>query len=122
MKTVADIRVLAVGHGTAVVPEWEPGAASPGWVETEWRGFGAEEMRPYGGGWEGQPGSLRLDDYPYDEVCVMLTGMVALVDHTGARREFGAGEAFWVPRGFSGTWETVEPSTKIFVALPATDG
>lgn len=52
----------------------------------------------------------------------MLTGMVALVDHTGARREFGAGEAFWVPRGFSGTWETVEPSTKIFVALPATDG
>jgi uncharacterized cupin superfamily protein len=116
--TVADIRTIEVGAGTPVVPEWEPGTASPSWRETEWRSFGDDESRPYGGAWTGEPGSLRLDDYPYDEVCVMLTGVVALVDSAGARREFRAGEAFFVPRGFSGTWETVEPSTKVFVALP----
>ncbi|MBM7518648.1 cupin domain-containing protein [Nocardioides nitrophenolicus] len=117
-RTVADIRTIAVGTGSAVVPEWEVGAASPGWEETEWRAFGDDETRPFGGAWEGRPGSLRLDDYPYDEVCVMLTGVVALVDLSGARREFRAGEAFFVPRGFAGTWETVEPATKVFVALP----
>ncbi|MBU2693591.1 MULTISPECIES: cupin domain-containing protein [Pimelobacter] len=116
--TVADLRTIAVGTGHPVVPDWEPGTASPDWQETEWRSFGADESRPYGGAWTGEPGSLRLDDYPYDEVCVMLTGVVALVDAAGGRREFRAGEAFFVPRGFSGTWETVEPATKVFVALP----
>ncbi|NNM47206.1 cupin domain-containing protein [Knoellia sp. DB2414S] len=67
--------------------------------------------------WEGSTGTLRLPDYPYDEVCVMLEGRVALVDEDGRRREFGAGEAFFVPRGFSGVWETLEPSRKVFVAL-----
>jgi uncharacterized cupin superfamily protein len=117
-KTLADVRTIAVGSGTPVVPEWAPGTASAGWRETEWRSFGAADDAPYGGAWTGEPGSLLLEDYPYDEVCVMLTGVVALVDATGARREFRAGEAFFVPRGFSGTWETVEPSTKVFVALP----
>ena len=117
-KGIADVRVIEVGTGSAVVPEWEPGTASLTWEETEWRSFGADELRPFGGAWEGRPGSLRLDDYPYDEVCVMLTGVVALVDADGERREFRAGEAFFVPKGFSGTWETVEPATKVFVALP----
>ena len=119
MKTVADIRVLAVGQGQPVTPEWEPGSASPQWAETEWRGFGHDESEPFGGAWEGQTGTLDLPLYPYDEVCVMLTGVVALIDHDGGRREFRAGDAFFVPHGFSGTWETVEPATKIFVALPA---
>ncbi|MBM0123632.1 cupin domain-containing protein [Pimelobacter simplex] len=118
VKTLADVLSIEVGTGSAVVPEWEPGTASAAWEETEWRTFGADESRPFGGAWEGRPGSLRLDEYPYDEVCVMLTGVVALVDSTGERREFRAGEAFFVPKGFSGRWETVEPATKVFVALP----
>ncbi len=117
-KSLTDVHTIEVGIGSAVVPEWDPGTASPDWEETEWRTFGTDESRAFGGAWEGRPGSLRLDDYPYDEVCVMLTGVVALVDTHGARREFRAGEAFFVPKGFSGTWETVEPSTKVFVALP----
>lgn len=119
MKGVGDIRVIAVGAGEKVVPVWGPGAASATWSEAEWRAFGTDESHPYGGAWEGEPGALELDDYPYDELCVMLTGTVALTDRTGARRVFRAGEAFFVPQGFSGIWETVEPATKIFVALPS---
>jgi Sulfate permease family/EutQ-like cupin domain len=50
-----------------------------------------------------------------EAVCVMLSRRVALVDDAGQRREFGAGEAFFVPRGAMYTWETIEPSEKIFI-------
>lgn len=63
-------------------------------------------------------GEVLCDPYPYDEVCIMISGRVALIDLDGNRREFSAGEAFFVPQSFRGTWETVEPSKKFFVALP----
>jgi uncharacterized protein len=116
---VEEIRVIRMGAGEVVRPEWGEGDASPDWHETEYRSFSDESGRLFGGTWEGSPGSLRLDPYPYDEICIMLTGRVALVDTHGARQEFGAGEAFFVPHGFVGTWETIEPSSKIFVALQA---
>lgn len=107
--------------GVPVQPQW--GAdASHGWRETEWRAFGSADGAFFGGRWSGEPGTLRCDPYPYDEVCIMLTGKVALIDEAGARREFGPGDAFFVPRSFIGSWETVEPSTKYFIALPATAG
>ncbi len=116
--SVDDVRDIALGVGDPVSPVWPPGEASADWSETEWRSFGDEQGgRFYGGMWEGLTGTLRLPNYPYDEVCVMLEGRVALVDEEGGRREFGAGEAFFVPRGFSGVWETLEPSRKVFVAL-----
>jgi len=115
---VDDIREIRVGLGEEVVPVWPPGDAGATWSEHEWRAFGDEAGgRFFGGAWDGQPGTLRLDSYPYDEVCVMLSGRVALVDVAGGRREFAAGQAFFVPRGFSGTWVTIEDSQKIFVAL-----
>jgi uncharacterized cupin superfamily protein len=114
--SIDDIRTVKVDEGSAVVPEWPPGEASADWSETEWHGFASGDGRFFGGGWEGRGGTLRLDPYPYDEVCVMVSGRVALVDLEGARREFGAGDAFFVPKGFRGTWETLEPSKKFFIA------
>ncbi|MFJ3778985.1 cupin domain-containing protein [Streptomyces sp. NPDC090075] len=110
------IRLVKVDEGEAVVPEWPPGEASPDWAETEFRGFASADGRFFGGGWEGGGGALRLDPYPYDEVCVMVSGRVALVDLDGGRREFCAGDVFFVPKGFRGTWETLEPSRKFFIA------
>ncbi|MEV7006145.1 cupin domain-containing protein [Streptosporangium sp. NPDC051022] len=116
-RTVDDLRDIAVGLGTPVVPVWPPGEASETWRETEWRSFSDDSGAFFGGGWEGEPGTLRLDPYPYDEVCVMIEGAVALVDVHGGRREFRAGDAFFVPRGFRGVWETLEPARKVFVAF-----
>jgi uncharacterized cupin superfamily protein len=117
-KGVKDIVNIRLGEGKPVVPEWGEGDASPSWRETEWRAFGDGEDKPFGGAWEGEQGMLSLASYPYDEVCVMLTGSVALIDSDGGRRVFRAGDSFFVPRGFSGSWETLEPSSKVFVALP----
>jgi uncharacterized cupin superfamily protein len=118
---VEEIRAIRMGEGDVVRPEWPEGDASPDWAETEYRSFADATGRLFGGTWEGSAGTLRMDPYPYDEICVMLTGRVALVDVDGGRREFSAGEAFFVPRGFRGTWETLEPSTKIFVGMEPAD-
>ena len=115
--SVNDIRMFGPAQGTRFIPEWGDDA-SPNWSESEWRSFGNPNGEYFGGGWEGEPGTLLCDPYPYDEVCIMISGRVALIDLDGNRREFSAGEAFFVPQSFRGTWETVEPSKKFFVALP----
>jgi uncharacterized protein len=118
---VEAIRQIRMREGVEVRPTWPEGDASADWSEVEYRSFADATGRLFGGTWEGEPGSLRMDPYPYDEICVMFTGRVALVDVDGGRREFGAGEAFFVPRGFRGTWLTLEPSSKIFVGMSPDD-
>src|SRR5258708_6670877 len=34
---------------------------------------------------------------------------------SNGRREFGSGDAFFIPKGFVGSWITMEPSAKHFV-------
>jgi uncharacterized protein len=45
-------------------------------------------------------------------------GHVAVLDDNGGRRDFHPGDAFVIPKGFRGTWLTVAPSRKYFVAMP----
>ncbi|MDK9695674.1 MAG: cupin domain-containing protein [Siculibacillus sp.] len=67
----------------------------------------------YTGVWQSEVGAWRVA-YDEDELCVILVGRVRLTEDGGAPREFGPGEAFVVPRGFRGVWETVEPLRKIY--------
>ena len=87
------------------------------WEECEYHCFRDPTGNVLVAFWEGEPGSVYLGAWPYDEVCVLLEGRVALVDEDGGRREFAAGDSFVIPRSFSGTWETIERSRKIFVAI-----
>ena len=61
------------GRGRGSIPEWGDDA-SPNWSESEWRSFGDPNGEYFGGGWEGEPGTLLCDPYPYDEVCIMISG------------------------------------------------
>lgn len=116
------ITELGRGLGPRIVPDFGADAIlSETWIEAEHHGP-ALECGATVAFWEGEPGVLRLDPWPYDELCVLLTGRVALVDDEGGRREFTAGQSFLVPHTFAGVWETVEPSTKIFVAFPPPAG
>lgn len=115
---IDEIRPIKLRHGERFVPKWPPGTVlSERFDEVEWRSFADPTGNLFGGTWEGEPGTLLLDPYPYHEICVMLTGRVALVDLEGGRVEFTAGQAFYVPAGFRGTWETLEPSSKVFVGV-----
>ncbi len=114
---VNDIAVVDREHTRPVVPDPSGyDSVSAGWSETEYRAVELAEDS-LGGMWEGQPGTVSFDSWPYTEFCVMISGRVAVIDVDGGRREFAAGDAFVVPRGFRGTWETMEPSVKYFVAM-----
>lgn len=67
----------------------------------------------YAGTWESSVGAWRVS-YDEDELCVILAGRVRLSGDDGRVVEYGPGEAFVIPRGFAGVWETLEPLRKIY--------
>jgi uncharacterized protein len=67
----------------------------------------------FAGRWSSTRGKWRVR-YTENELCVMMAGRVVLTADDGAVSSFGAGDAFVVPAGFSGTWEVVVDCTKIY--------
>jgi len=63
------------------------------------------------GTWGSTPGRWRVS-YSEHEFCYLLAGRVRLTSDDGSSTEFAAGDAFVVPAGFSGTWETLETTRK----------
>lgn len=115
---IASIIPIAPGNQPAYVPPLaDYSAVSSLWSEAEFRCLDSAASRVVVGYWTGEPGSVSLDAWLYTEVCSILSGRVAVKDTNGARRDFGAGEGFIVPKGFVGEWINLEPSTKFFVAI-----
>ncbi len=113
---VSEIQLLSRASGTAVVPSRDDyDGASDDWTETEYRADTPGEHLV--GHWTGAPGWVRIDVWPYTEVCVIRSGAVEIEDDRGATRRFGAGEAFVIPQGFAGIWRTLEPTEKVFVGI-----
>ena len=63
--------------------------------------------------WSSTPGRWRVA-YSEHEFCYLAAGRVRLVASDGATSEFGPGDAFVVPAGFTGTWETLESARKYY--------
>ncbi|MFK0007803.1 cupin domain-containing protein [Paenarthrobacter sp. NPDC090520] len=114
---VNNVQTLTFGNGELVIPDaslYE--ASSDHWREEEHHASLAN-TRSQVAAWRGEPGWVRITDWPYHEICVIQKGRVAIEDQTGGRREFGPGEAFVVPAGFNGVWHTLEASEKIFIGI-----
>jgi len=63
------------------------------------------------GCWESTPGKWPVT-YTEEEFCVILEGRVRLTDANGKSEIYEKGDALVIPSGFSGTWETIEPTRK----------
>jgi uncharacterized cupin superfamily protein len=63
------------------------------------------------GVWCSTRGKWRIQ-YTEHEFCHLIEGRVRLIGDGGEQWEFGAGDAWVIPAGFSGTWETLEPARK----------
>ena len=50
---------------------------------------------------------------------MLLAGRIRLIHESGASIEFTAGEAFVIPAGFVGEWETLEDARKLYVIYQA---
>jgi hypothetical protein len=75
--------------------------------------FADPSQQFFAGRWTSTRGIWRIR-YTENELCVIVSGRVALVSAAGVRREFGPGGAFVVPAGFAGTWEVLEDCTKLY--------
>ncbi len=91
---------------------------SKGWAETEFRCFERDApAKTFVGYWQGEPGEVSFDAWPYDEICSILEGEVGVRDEEGRVRRFSTGSGFVIPRGWKGTWITFTHARKIFVAV-----
>lgn len=60
--------------------------------------------------------TLELRDWPIDEFMLILSGEVEITDASGKGRVYGPGDAFVMPKGFTGTWKQRSEIRKIHVA------
>lgn len=67
----------------------------------------------FAGQWSSTPGRWRVR-YTEHEFCHMLAGRIRIIADSGTVSEFATGQSFVVPAGFSGTWEVIEPATKLY--------
>jgi len=116
MKTLTVQRIDASLAQAFVPPASDYQFVSPDWEEAEYRCF-ETGGGSFGGYWTGEPGAVAFDAWPYGEVGVLTKGRVAVEGADGTRWEFSAGEAFFIPAGFAGSWITLESSEKVFVAI-----
>ena len=70
--------------------------------------------RFFSGVWESTPGRWRVR-YSENEFCHITRGRIRIADASGQQWTFKAGDSFVIPAGFVGTWETIEPTSKLYV-------
>ena len=78
--------------------------------------YEGENGRLFSGIWESTPGKVTLN-YDEWEFCHFIEGVAVLTNEAGQSWRLKAGDAFIIPQGFKGTWETVEPVRKHYVIL-----
>ncbi|KAG2431385.1 hypothetical protein HYH02_013372 [Chlamydomonas schloesseri] len=62
-----------------------------------------------------KPGKKFFECGVVDEVCILIEGEVIITDDEGNSETYVGGEAFVLPAGFKGHWETVKPVRKYWV-------
>lgn len=75
----------------------------------------------FAGDWSSGVGKWRVE-YSEHEFCHLLEGRVILADEDGRAWRFGPGDAWVIPAGFRGTWETLEPARKRYAIFEAAGG
>lgn len=69
------------------------------------------------GVWEADKSKTWLENYPFTEYVLMISGHVVVVNEDGTSNAFKAGDTFVIPKGFSGVWHILEPMKKQMVQV-----
>lgn len=65
------------------------------------------------GVWSSEAGKWNIS-YSEDEFCYLISGKAIVTDAQGESFELNPGEAFCIPAGFEGTWETIGSAAKFY--------
>ena len=92
----------------------DPNKLISGHDKTEiWPSFTDAKNQFHVGHWSSGVCKLNVR-YSETELCVMVAGEAILTDDVGESKTFVKGDAFVIPSGFQGTWESITPVIKIF--------
>jgi uncharacterized cupin superfamily protein len=76
--------------------------------------------RVYAGVWRCEPGHWRIEmGVDERELFTVLAGRCRVHADDGSFEEAGPGEAIWIPAGFRGSFEVLEPLTKTYAIVAA---
>lgn len=103
-----DFRVAVAGEESAPAPD----RLVAGQPRTQaWNHYADDSGQFFAGTWASSPGTWRVA-YSEHEFCHLLEGHVVLRTDDGRSWQFRAGDAWVIPAGFEGTWETLLPARK----------
>lgn len=113
----------AVAHAAALTEPLEPWGPRIGADTGDPQTFGqefftataADGPRVQVGVWECTPGGWAITDRPDTETMVLVSGRIRITDHDGTVHALGAGDAFVLPKGWTGRWDVLETVRKIYV-------
>ena len=86
--------------------------------QTIWTQYTDASEKFFVGVWRSEPGKWNIS-YTEEEFCHMLEGLSVVESSDGHVLTVRAGDSFVIARGFVGTWEVVERTTKRFVIYEA---
>ena len=69
------------------------------------------------GVWEAGAGKLSLNNFPFTEYVLMISGSVIVTAIDGKSNTFKAGDTFVIPKGWTGTWDVQERMKKQIVRI-----
>jgi uncharacterized cupin superfamily protein len=87
-------------------------------LQQVWLDYTDASGKFFAGTWRSEPGRWHIR-YTEEEYCELLAGVSRVVSDSGTVTTLQAGDRFVIPRGFVGTWEVVETTTKRFVIYEA---
>lgn len=67
----------------------------------------------FSGVWASTSGKWNIS-YTEDEFCFLIAGKAILTDSEGHAEEINAGDAFVIPAGYQGSWETIGEAKKFY--------
>ena len=112
---VGIIRVIKQGDGELASPD--PAKLIAGEYQTRTWNVDGDDKGPWAGIWECSPGKVNVDYTGEWEFCHVLEGEAVLTESNGEAFRVKAGDAFVIPEGFKGTWETLVALRKYYVIV-----
>ena len=111
---MAAVQIIRFGVDAPAAEKGKPGNIISGTPQTGVQNYyTGKNGEFFSGVWESTPGKWTIN-YTEDEFCIILEGNVVLADESGKSETFKAGDAFVIPAGFKGTWETVAKVRKYY--------
>ena len=73
------------------------------------------------GVWEAGVGKSVIENFPFTEYVLMVSGSVLVTEKDGKSRNFAAGDTFVIPKGWSGVWDVQKRMKKQIVRIGSAD-